>query len=37
VVIDSTNVLVRSEEQVVAVIGLKDLVVVATGGRRAGR
>jgi mannose-1-phosphate guanylyltransferase/mannose-6-phosphate isomerase len=31
VVIDSTNVLVRSEEQVVAVIGLKDVVVVATG------
>ena len=31
VVIDSSNVLVRSEEQVVAVIGLKDVVVVATG------
>src|SRR6202167_862956 len=31
VVIDSTNVLVRSEEQLVAVIGLQDLVVVATG------
>ena len=30
-VIDSTNVLVRSEEQLVAVIGLQDLVVVATG------
>ena len=29
--IDSTNVLVRSEEQLVAVIGLQDLVVVATG------
>jgi mannose-1-phosphate guanylyltransferase/mannose-6-phosphate isomerase len=31
VVIDSSNVLVRSEEQVVAVIGLQDVVVVATG------
>src|SRR6202046_839361 len=31
VVIDSSNVLVRSEEQVVAVIGLKGVVVVATG------
>jgi mannose-1-phosphate guanylyltransferase / mannose-6-phosphate isomerase len=30
-VIDSTNVLVRSEEQLVAVIGVQDLVVVATG------
>ena len=31
VVIDSSNVLVRSEEQLAAVIGLKDVVVVATG------
>ena len=31
VVIDSSNVLVRSEEQLVAVIGLKDVVVVAIG------
>ena len=31
VVINSSNVLVRSEEQLVAVIGLKDVVVVATG------
>jgi mannose-1-phosphate guanylyltransferase / mannose-6-phosphate isomerase len=29
--IDSTNVLVRSEEQLTAVIGLRDVVVVATG------
>jgi mannose-1-phosphate guanylyltransferase/mannose-6-phosphate isomerase len=29
--IDSTNVLVRSEEQLAAVIGLRDVVVVATG------
>jgi mannose-1-phosphate guanylyltransferase/mannose-6-phosphate isomerase len=31
VVIDSSNVLVRSEEQLAAVIGLQDVVVVATG------
>ena len=31
VVIDSSNVLVRSEEQLTAVIGLQDVVVVATG------
>ncbi len=31
VVIDSSNVLVRSEEQLAAVIGLKDVIVVATG------
>jgi mannose-1-phosphate guanylyltransferase/mannose-6-phosphate isomerase len=31
VAIDSTNVLVRSEGQLTAVIGLKDVVVVATG------
>ena len=31
VAIDSSNVLVRSEEQVVAVIGLKDVIVIATG------
>jgi mannose-1-phosphate guanylyltransferase / mannose-6-phosphate isomerase len=30
-VIDSSNVLVRSEEQLTAVIGLQDVVVVATG------
>ena len=30
-VIDSSNVLVRSEEQLAAVIGLKDVIVVATG------
>ena len=31
VAIDSSNVLVRSEEQLAAVIGLQDVVVVATG------
>src|SRR3984885_1136640 len=31
VVIDSSNVLVRSEEQLAAVIGLRDVIVVATG------
>ena len=31
VAIDSSNVLVRSEEQLAAVIGLRDVVVVATG------
>jgi mannose-1-phosphate guanylyltransferase/mannose-6-phosphate isomerase len=31
VAIDSSNVLVRSEEQLAAVIGLKDVVVIATG------
>ena len=31
VAIDSSNVLVRSEDQLAAVIGLKDVVVVATG------
>ena len=31
VAIDSSNVLVRSEEQLAAVIGLKDVIVVATG------
>ena len=31
VVIDSSNVLVRSEEQLAAVIGLKDVIVIATG------
>ena len=31
VVIDLSNVLVRSEEQLAAVIGLKDVIVVATG------
>ncbi len=31
VVIDSSNVLVRSEGQLAAVIGLKDVIVVATG------
>ncbi len=31
VVIDSSNVLVRSEEQLAAVIGLHDVIVVATG------
>jgi mannose-1-phosphate guanylyltransferase / mannose-6-phosphate isomerase len=31
VVIDSSNVLVRSEGQLTAVVGLKDVVVVATG------
>jgi len=31
VAIDSSNVLVRSEEQLTAVIGLKDVVVIATG------
>ena len=31
VVINSSNVLVRSEGQLVAVIGLKDVIVVATG------
>ncbi len=31
VVIDSSNVLVRSEGQLAAVVGLKDVVVVATG------
>ncbi len=31
VVMDSSNLLVRSEEQLVAVIGLKDVVVIATG------
>jgi mannose-1-phosphate guanylyltransferase/mannose-6-phosphate isomerase len=31
VVIDSSNVLVRSEEQLAAVVGLKDVIVVATG------
>ena len=30
-VIDSSNVLVRSEEQLTAVIGLKDVIVIATG------
>ena len=31
VAIDSSNVLVRSEEQLTAVIGLKDVIVIATG------
>ena len=31
VVIDSSNVLVRSEEQLAAVIGLNDVIVIATG------
>jgi mannose-1-phosphate guanylyltransferase/mannose-6-phosphate isomerase len=31
VAIDSSNVLVRSEEQLAAIIGLKDVMVVATG------
>ena len=31
VAINSSNVLVRSEEQLTAVIGLKDVIVVATG------
>ena len=31
VAIDSSNLLVRSEEQLTAVIGLKDVIVVATG------
>ena len=31
VAIDSTNVLVRSDEHLAAVIGLKDVIVVATG------
>jgi mannose-1-phosphate guanylyltransferase / mannose-6-phosphate isomerase len=31
VALDSSNVLVRSEEQLAAVIGLKDVIVVATG------
>jgi mannose-1-phosphate guanylyltransferase/mannose-6-phosphate isomerase len=31
VAIDSSNVLVRSEEQLAAVIGLKDVIVIATG------
>ena len=31
VAIDSSNVLVRSEEQLAAVIGLRDVVVIATG------
>ena len=31
VAIDSSNVLVRSDEHLAAVIGLKDIVVVATG------
>ena len=30
-VIDSSNVMVRSEEQLTAVIGLRDVVVIATG------
>ena len=29
--IDSSNVLVRSDEHLAAVVGLKDIVVVATG------
>jgi mannose-1-phosphate guanylyltransferase / mannose-6-phosphate isomerase len=31
VAIDSSNVLVRSEEQLTAIIGLKDVIVIATG------
>jgi mannose-1-phosphate guanylyltransferase/mannose-6-phosphate isomerase len=31
VAIDSSNLLVRSEEQLTAVIGLKDVIVIATG------
>ena len=31
IALDSTNVLVRSEDQLAAVIGLRDVVVVATG------
>ncbi len=31
VAVDSSNLLVRSEEQLTAVIGLKDVVVIATG------
>ena len=37
VAINSSNVLVRSDEHLAAVIGLDNIIVVATGRRRAGR